>query len=267
MSGATGTYLDRIVDDVRARLDEPVAAYGLGELPRRSLAWSIAAVRARGELAVIGEVKRRSPSVGAIDESVDPVAQAASYDSAGAAGISVLTERDHFAGSLDDLAAVRRAVDVPVLRKDFVIDARQLDDAREAGADAVLLIAALHDDAALGSLVAHAHALGLEVLLEVHDEAELRRSLETDADVLGINNRDLRSFVVDLATSERLAAVAADDPRPLVAESGVRTVEDASRMRACGVDALLVGEALMRAPQPGGLLRQLARARAQGAPA
>jgi indole-3-glycerol phosphate synthase len=265
MTAATGTYLDRIVADVRARLAEPITSHGLGKLPRRSLAGSIAAARTRGELAVIGEVKRRSPSVGAIDEQVDPVAQAGAYAGAGAAAISVLTEPDHFAGTIDDLVAVRHHVDVPVLRKDFIIDGSQLDAAHDAGADSVLLIAALLADRAMAMLVAHAHELDMEVLLEVHDERELERALATDADVIGINNRNLSSFLVDLTTSERLAAVAADDPRPLVAESGIRTPRDAARMQAAGVDALLVGEALMRAPQPGGLLRELATARGQGA--
>lgn len=262
----TGTYLDRIVADVRARRAQaPSPSLGLGALPRRSLRAAIEAARTRGELAVVGEVKRRSPSVGTIDAGVDPATQAAAYASAGAAGISVLTERDHFGGSLEDLAAVRSTVDVPVLRKDFVIDAHQLVEARDAGADAVLLIAALHDGPALRALVDAAHELDLEVLLEVHDEPELERALATEADVLGVNNRNLRSFEVDLGTSERLAGIAADDRRPLLAESGVRTVADAARMRDAGVDGLLVGEALMRAPQPATLLRELAVARTTGA--
>jgi indole-3-glycerol phosphate synthase len=256
-----GTYLERIVADVRARLDAAPAPARADVRVPRSLAGAIRAARERGELGVVGEVKRRSPSVGAIAEHVDPLAQARAYAEAGAAGISVLTERDHFHGSLDDLAAVAASVaDVPVLCKDFVLDERQLDLAAAAGAHAVLLIAAVHDDARLVDLLAAAHARGLEVLLEVHDEAELERALDVPADLVGVNNRDLRSFAVDLAVTERLAPMAADDPRPLVAESGVRTGADAARLRACGVDALLVGEALMRAPRPGGLLRQLAAA-------
>ncbi len=264
MSALDDTYLARIVEDVRARLDEELAAHAAVVAPDRaalSLAASIRSARSRGELAIIGEVKRRSPSVGAIAPDADPAIQAASYASAGAAGISVLTERDHFSGSIDDLAAVRGAVDVPVLRKDFLVDARQLDVARACGADAVLLIAAIHDDAALADLVARAHELGLEVLLEVHDDAELHRAIATDADVIGINNRDLRTFVVDLATTERLAPLVTDG-RPVVAESGVRTPQDAARMGAAGSDALLVGEALMRADEPGGMLRSLAIATA-----
>jgi indole-3-glycerol phosphate synthase len=155
---------------------------------------------------------------------------------------------------------VRAKVDVPVLRKDFMIDPRQLHEARIAGADVVLLIAALLDDAALVGMTMLAHELELEVLLEVHDEHELERALATSADVIGINNRNLRSFVVDLAVTERLMPMTSPDPRPIVSESGVRTPADAARMRDCGVDALLVGEALMRAPQPGGLLRELATA-------
>jgi indole-3-glycerol phosphate synthase len=262
VSAIDDTYLARIVDDVRARLDEELAAHASGDpRPTASLVASIRARRAADELAVIGEVKRRSPSVGDIAPGADPAAQAASYAAAGAAGISVLTEVDHFAGSLDDLAAVRARVDVPVLRKDFLVDERQLEVARARGADAVLLIAAIHDDAALARLVARAHELDLEVLLEVHDRAELDRALATDADVIGINNRDLRTFVVDLAATERLAPLV-DDGRPVVAESGVKTQEDAARMRAAGVDALLVGEALMRAPEPGGMLRALTTATA-----
>jgi indole-3-glycerol phosphate synthase len=257
----SGTYLDRIVADVRARLEAELReAPVVEDAPIRSLEASIRARRDAGELAVIAEVKRRSPSVGVIDIDVDPAAQGASYASSGAAGISVLTERDHFGGSLDDLVVVRgAAASTPVLRKDFVIDPRQLDAARAAGADAALLIAALHDEAALIALVDHAVALGLDVLLEVHDELELERALATQARLIGINNRDLRSFVVDLAVTERLAPLVPDD-RLVVAESGVRTIEDAARLRAAGSDAVLVGESLMRAADPGGLLRALAQA-------
>lgn len=273
MSGIDDTYLARIVADVHARLDEELDAHAAAtttqaapsgesdDSPTRSLVTSIRAASARGEVAIIGEVKRRSPSIGAIAPDADPARQAAEYAAAGAAGISVLTERDHFSGSLDDLAAVRDSVEVPVLRKDFLVDVRQLEVARARGADAVLLIAAIHDDAALSALIARAHALELEVLLEVHDEAEMHRAIATKADAIGINNRDLRTFVVDLATTERLAPLVTDG-RPVVAESGVRTPADATRMRAVGVDALLVGEALMRAEQPGGMLRSLATATA-----
>jgi indole-3-glycerol phosphate synthase len=264
VTAATGTYLDRIVADVSRRLgDVVVPAVERGA--SRSMCATIGARRDAGEVAIIAEVKRRSPSVGAIAEGIDPAERAHAYESAGAAGISVLTEPDHFGGALEDLASARVATaTTPLLRKDFVIDARQLEAARAAGADVVLLIAALHDEAALRTLVDHAHGLDLEVLLEVHDEPELERALATDAVLIGINNRDLRSFGVDLAVTERLAPLVPEG-RLVVAESGVKTTADAARLRAAGVDALLVGEALMRAQEPGGLLRALATATKQRA--
>lgn len=265
MNRLAGTYLDRIVADVRARLgEEPTLVPGVSLRSTRSLAAELVAHRERGTLGVIAEVKRRSPSAGSIRRDVDPARQAAIYAEAGAAGISVLTERDHFSGSLDDLRLVRESVYTSVLRKDFVVDERQIIGARAAGADAVLLIAAALDDAQLADLIDAAHDHELEVLLEVHDEAELERALGSRADVIGINNRDLRSFVVDLAVTERLAPRAAEDSRPIVGESGVANVEDAARMHAAGVDALLVGEALMRAEQPGELLRALSTSGATG---
>ena len=257
------TYLDEIVHDVRVRLDaEGVIAPSDGDAhpltPVRSLAGSIAERRAHRELAVIAEVKRRSPSVGAIDLEVDPAARAGEYASGGAAGISVLTEPDHFGGTLDDLVLARDAAgSVPVLRKDFILEERQLHAARAAGADAVLLIAALHDEQALAELLAATEVLGLEALVEVHDEEELDRALAAGAQLVGINSRDLTTFVVDLAVVERLAPRIPGD-RLVVAESGIRGVADAERVRAAGVDAVLVGEALMRATDRVELLRALA---------
>jgi len=266
MTGAQGTYLDAIVRDVRARLEGPQPARpaldAMELAAPRSLVAEIRARRAMGELAIIAEIKRRSPSVGDIDLGVSPSARAEEYERAGAAGISVLTEMDHFGGALTDLVAARASTArTPLLRKDFIVDARQLDEARAAGASAALLIAALHDGVALRDLVAHAHALELEVLLEVHDEAELERALTTDAALIGVNHRDLRSFTLDLGLSARLAPAIPSD-RVIVAESGVRGVADASRLRAAGVDALLVGETLMRADDPGACLRSLATASA-----
>jgi indole-3-glycerol phosphate synthase len=265
-----GTYLDEIVRDVQARLDAEGAiaraddgAHAL--LPVRSLAGSIAMRRTHGELAVIAEVKRRSPSVGAIDLDVDPAARAGEYAAGGAAGISVLTEPDHFGGTLDDLVLARDAAgDVPVLRKDFILDERQIHAARVAGADAVLLIAALHGEQALAELIAEAEVLGLEALVEVHDEQELERTLAAGAQLIGINSRDLTTFAVDLAVVERLAPQI-HAGRLVVAESGIRSVADAEFVRAAGVDAVLVGEALMRAPDRVELLRAFAAVGA-GAP-
>lgn len=263
--GTGGTYLDEIVADVRRRLADGTEARiaeggSLDHAPVRSLRGAIEHARDRDLLAIVAEVKRRSPSVGVIDGDADPSSRAADYAAGGASGISVLTEPDHFAGCLDDLGAAREgAGGVPILRKDFVLDRVQLDAARACGADAVLLIAALHEPAALAALVEHAHACGMEVLLEVHDEADLARALDTPAGLIGINNRDLRSFTVDLATTERLAPLVPPD-RLVVAESGVRSVADAARLRAAGADALLVGEALMRAGSARALVQELGRA-------
>jgi indole-3-glycerol phosphate synthase len=221
-------------------------------LPRRSLR---AALASRSP-AVIAECKRRSPSKGVLRDPYDPVAIARSYAAAGAAAISVLTNAEFFGGSLEDLAAVRAAVGVPVLRKEFVVDAYQVDEARAAGADAVLLIAAVLTAGELRELASHAREHGLETLVEAHDERELEAAAACGGDVLGVNNRDLRTFTTDLATTERLARLA---PRGaiLVAESGIRDAADVARLERAGVYAFLVGEAFMTAPDPGDALRAL----------
>jgi len=195
-------------------------------------------------LSVIAEIKRASPSAGFISDA-DPAKWAARYEAEGASCLSVLTEPDRFKGSLRDLDAARGRVALPVIRKDFTVDEAQI---LEAGtrADAVLLIAALFESSVLARYISLAVELGLTPLVEVHDEAEADLALESGAQVIGVNNRDLRDFTVDLATTERLA------PRlvgaTLVAESGVKTLEDARRLRDAGADAVLVGEAAMRDP-------------------
>ncbi len=195
-------------------------------------------------LSVIAEIKRASPSAGFISDA-DPAEWAARYEAEGASCLSVLTEPDRFKGSLRDLDAARGRVALPVIRKDFTVDEAQI---LEAGtrADAVLLIAALFESSALAHYISLAVELGLTPLVEVHDEAEADLALESGAQVIGVNNRDLRDFTVDLATTERLA------PRlvgaTLVAESGVKTPEDGRRLRDAGADAVLVGEAAMRDP-------------------
>ena len=199
---------------------------------------------ARPGLSVIAEIKRASPSAGLISDA-EPAEWAARYEAEGASCLSVLTEPDRFKGSLEDLGTARERVGIPVLRKDFTVDEIQV---LEAGtrADAVLLIAALFGAASLARYVSLAVEVGLTPLVEVHDEAEADLALESGARVIGVNNRDLRDFTVDLATTERLA------PRlvgaTLVAESGVKSIEDARRLRDAGVDAVLVGEAAMRDP-------------------
>ncbi len=209
-----------------------------------------------GPARVIAEVKRASPSAGAIKAGLDAVAQARAYAAAGAAAISVLTDGPGFGGSLADLAAVREAVDVPLLRKDFVLDRYQLLEARAHGADAALLIVAALDAAALRRLLDACGELGLAALVEAHDEAEVEAALGAGARIVGVNNRNLKTFVVDLAVSERLLPRLPADVRG-VAESGVRTPEDARRLRRAGAANLLVGEALVRAADPGALLREM----------
>jgi indole-3-glycerol phosphate synthase len=209
-----------------------------------------------GPARIVAEVKRASPSAGAIRSGLDAAAQAGAYAAAGAAAISVLTDGPGFGGSLADLAQVREAVDVPLLRKDFVVDPYQLLEARAHGADAALLIVAALDAAQLRRLLEGCAELGLAALVEVHDAREVEVALGAGARIVGVNNRDLRTFAVDLAVSERLLPLLPADVRG-VAESGVRTAEDARRLRRAGAANLLVGEALVRAPDPGALLREM----------
>jgi indole-3-glycerol phosphate synthase len=211
---------------------------------------------------IIAEIKRRSPSRGEIRADFDPVMCAKAYSDAGAAAISVLTDSRYFGGELSYLEAVRRAVPLPLLCKDFVVDPYQIDEARLAGADAVLLIAAAFsgDDRAaeLKRLHLRAEELGLDVLVEVHDDREFDIAVECDASLIGVNNRDLRSFEVDLGVCERLVSRASNGVI-VVAESGIFTAGDVARLESAGADACLVGEALMREPDIGFALRQLRR--------
>ncbi len=205
---------------------------------------------------VIAEVKRRSPSKGEIRPDFDPLACAKAYAESGAAAISVLTDEHYFGGRLEYLTAIRASVEVPILRKDFVVDSYQVDEARAAGADAVLLIVAALADETLRQLREQAAALGMDCLVEVHDEAELERALASGAGLVGVNNRNLRTFEVDLTTAERLAKEIPEDV-VLVAESGIHEHEHVARMHRAGAGAVLVGEALMREPDVGAALRRL----------
>jgi len=207
-------------------------------------------------LAVIAEVKRRSPSRGVLAEDLDPAAQAARYASGGAACISVLTEPDFFSGSNSDLIAVRAACRLPVLRKDFTLDPRQIWEARAIGADAILLIVAALDDSTLRRLHDTSLEAGVAALVEVHTAAEAERALALEATLVGVNNRNLETFVVDLATSEHLADLLEGVPVK-VAESGIHRPQDAARMQAAGFDAVLVGEALVTALDPSALIAEL----------
>jgi indole-3-glycerol phosphate synthase len=210
---------------------------------------------------LIAEVKKASPSAGVIRADFDPVQIAREYEKAGADCLSVLTDEEFFQGSLDYLRAIRREVKLPLLRKDFIIDERQILEAAEAGADAILLITAILSDAQLKQFHSLALEGGLAALVEVHDEAELDRALAAGAVIVGVNNRDLKTFKVDLATTERLAAKlrAAGDGRErlLVAESGIHTAADVRRLAACGARAVLVGESLMRERDIGAKVAEL----------
>lgn len=231
----------------RAALDAP---------PPREFAGALRL--ADGNLAVIAEIKRRSPSKGDLAPQLDPAVSAKAYESGGAAALSVLTDRPFFGGSVDDMQRARAAVEVPVLRKDFTIDDAQVYESRAIGADAVLLIvAALPDDHLLASLHALAGELGLTALVEVHDDSELDRALEAGATVVGVNARDLGTFGEDLGVSERLSRRIPSDVIA-VAESAVRAPDDARRMADAGYDAVLVGEALVRSDDPAALVQAMA---------
>lgn len=259
--GASSDLLARLVAEAEAetarrrsvRSEVELEAALPGAPPVRSLA---AALR-RPRLALIAEAKRRTPTMGLLAEHYDPAALAAAYVTAGADAISVLCQETSFGGAPADLETVRAsAAAAPVVRKDFVTTEHQLLEARVLGADAVLLIVGALSRARLESLLGTARKLGLEALVEVHDEAETEVALAAGARLIGINHRDLTTFTVDLGITERLRPRIPDD-RVVVAESGIHGPADAARMRAAGADAILVGELLMRAPDPGAVVRSL----------
>ena len=227
--------------------DLPPARHFAGALNQRAAATSD---------AVIAEVKRASPSAGIIREDFDPADIARSYENGGATCLSVLTDEPFFQGHPDYLVAARNACRLPVLRKDFIIDPWQVWETRALGADALLLIVAALDDGALSELSSLGRELGLSVLVEVHDEQELRRALVVPGDLVGINNRDLHRFVTDLETTLQLAPLVPSD-RLVISESGIHTPSDVKRLQAGGIGAFLIGEAFMRQPDPGQALAQL----------
>lgn len=257
---ATGSVLDDIVAGVREDLARREASLPFGELlarlpdapaPRDPMPH----FRGRGS-SVIAEVKRRSPSKGALAAIPDPAELARAYAAGGAGAISVLTEERRFGGSLDDLRAVRAAVDVPILRKDFIVETYQLVEARAAGADLALLIVAALDDDTLRRLHDEAGELGLTVLVEVHDEAETERALALDAELIGVNSRNLKTLAVDPDTFGRLAHQIHDDVVK-VAESGITGVPDVQRFVSEGAGVVLVGEALVKDGDPEAAVRAM----------
>jgi indole-3-glycerol phosphate synthase len=244
-------HADERAESAAARLDEFKQ-----EAASRGPARPFAAVLAPPGLSIVAEIKRRSPSAGDIDAGLDPVAQAVEYQAGGADAISVLTEPEFFGGSLDDLRAVREAVDVPVLRKDFTRNQAQIWEARAAGADAVLLIVATLTQPVLEELFAATVEIGIDAIVEVHSAEELGRAGEVGATIVGVNNRDLTTFATDLSVAESLAP-ALPEGVLAIGESGVSTIEGAARMRACGYDAILVGEALVRSSDPAAFVSAL----------
>lgn len=261
---ASGGILDRIVRAKIERLDEAKRRTPIEELAReaaprastRAANSMTAALRSKERINIVAEIKRRSPSKGIIRGDFNPEWIAERYAASGAAAISVLTEEDFFEGSLEHLCAVRSRVELPLLRKDFVFDEYQLHEALQAGADAVLLIVAILEDVLLARLIARARELGLDALVEVHSADEMHRAMDAGASIIGINNRDLTTFNVDLETSIELARLDPPDAI-LVSESGINTGDDIRRLREAGFKAFLVGEHLMRADDPGEALRRL----------
>jgi indole-3-glycerol phosphate synthase len=261
-TSAPPDLLEAIVAATRARVAAQQEREPIAVIERRAAARTPngaafrAALADRNRTNVIAECKRRSPSRGVLRHDYDPVAIARGYEKAGAAALSVLTEPMFFDGSLDHLAQVRQAVDVPLLRKDFIVDAYQLFEARAGGADAVLLIVAALDDDTLAHLRARAGELGLAVLVEVHDAGEVARARAAGADIIGVNNRNLKTFNVDIQTSHRLAKLIPED-RIFVVESGIRDRKDIDSLLEAGADAFLIGETLIVSPNPGASLRSL----------
>lgn len=257
--------LGRIVAEARTRV-EALRGHAAAMEERAAAASpvpSLADALRRDTVGVLAEVKRASPSKGAIRPGLDAAAQARAYEQGGARGISVLTEPHHFGGSAADLEAVRRAVGLPALRKDFHVDPLQLVEARALGASAALLIARALDPERLAAMADTAHGLGLEVLVEIRDERELERAVRTGARLIGVNNRNLETLAIDLEATDRLVPLIPAD-RIAVAESGIVTAGDVLRAAQAGADAVLVGSSISAAADPVSATRALTGVRRQG---
>jgi indole-3-glycerol phosphate synthase len=253
--------LDEILDETKRTVGYSRFRVPLADLEKQAAAVGDArslgrALRSGNGITCIAEFKRRSPSRGWIHRDADPVAVAATYQAAGAAAVSVLTDTPFFGGSLEDLRKVRATVRLPILRKDFIIDPYQIVEARAAGADAVLLIVAALRDRDLRELLSETELWGMQALVETHDADEIGRAVEAGARIIGINHRDLRTFEMNMDLAVAMRPKIPED-RIVVAESGIHTADDVSRMRKAGIDAVLVGESLMRSDDPGVALRGL----------
>lgn len=241
------TILAQILAVKKQEVAELKSTFTLAENPRSTPIYSfIERCQANERLKLIAEFKRASPSKGMINATLDPEQQAQLYQTLGASMISVLTDEQFFKGSYQDLARVKQTVEQPILNKDFIIDEIQIDHAFSYGADLILLIVASLTEERLKQLYDHAKQLGLEVLVEVHDEAELKAAQAIGAKLIGVNNRDLKTFNVDLAVTERLAKLIDHEREILISESGIKTAEDVLRVKKSGARAILVGETLMR---------------------
>lgn len=251
---------DEVAALKRTRTFASLEAEAKAAAPARGFADALLKIARADGNALICEVKRKSPSAGEINIERSPVDAARAYAAGGAACISVLTDGPSFGGSLADMQAVRAAAPLPVLRKDFMVDPIQVAEARAAGADAILIIMAALSDAQAAEVHAAADGLGLSVLLEAHDEAELERALALPSPLVGVNNRDLRMFTTDLAVTERLSTMVPKD-KLLISESGLKTPADAARLRKCGARGFLIGETVMRANNPAAAVKAFAEAR------
>ncbi|MFC4024797.1 indole-3-glycerol phosphate synthase TrpC [Oceanobacillus longus] len=239
------TILDKILTE-KAKEIVQLINVPLLEGSKKSVPTFKSIVASSPNMNIIAEIKRSSPSKGAIDMEVDPIEQAKQYEKSGAAAISVLTDETFFNGSMKDLQAVRGAVNIPVLCKDFMIDTIQIDHAKAAGANIILLIVAALSGEQFKKLYNYASTLGLEILVEVHNEEEMKRALEVNPEIIGINNRNLKTFEVDLKITEELARMVTNPETILISESGMKTNQDVKRVADVGAAAILVGETLMR---------------------
>jgi len=252
--------LDRIIAQKRAEVEqrkrEAPMSYLQERIGRRKPVLDLALVLRHDHIQLIAEVKHASPSRGILTSSFNPTELARAYAEGGAAAISVLTEASHFMGSIEHLADIKETVGLPLLRKDFIFDPYQIYESRAYGADALLLIAAVLDQGQLKELISLSHSLGLRCLVEVHNEGEMERAVLSEAEIIGINNRDLNTFSVDINTTRRLRPLVPKG-KIVVSESGIRSKKDVEKLRKWGIDAVLVGEALVTADSVQAKIREL----------